>query len=184
VPLTVTEKEHWKKRISKKINKKIEALYAADPNLRERLKRTAHEQALKSLKVATLFKEKEKAEAKKNEWGAKMTEITNKIEKTIKKNSPASETQSCHYHYNQTSEVDNCINLRQAAHFDVLLAKDKTGKKILKMQDEKEGVLDAVWLATGTKEIKELWSACEKLFDIDSPTQLVSRAAKMAPVEE
>jgi len=37
--LTVTEKEHWKERISRRIDKKIEAIAAEQPNLMDRVQR-------------------------------------------------------------------------------------------------------------------------------------------------
>ncbi len=40
--LTVTEKGHWKDRIEKRIDKKIEAISAEDPNLLHRIQRDVH----------------------------------------------------------------------------------------------------------------------------------------------
>ena len=47
--LTVTEKEHWKERISRRIDKAIEAVYAEQPSLRSRIAEAAQSEALKSL---------------------------------------------------------------------------------------------------------------------------------------
>ena len=47
--LTVTEKEHWKGRIARRIDKKIEALTASDPNFFDRIDRQARQRALESL---------------------------------------------------------------------------------------------------------------------------------------
>src|SRR5579871_5513627 len=52
--LTVTEKEHWNERIAKKIDKKIEAITAAEPGLLERIQRQAHQRALGSLGLAEI----------------------------------------------------------------------------------------------------------------------------------
>ena len=41
--LTVTEKEHWKDRLAKRIERKIEVLKASDPGLFTRLNREARE---------------------------------------------------------------------------------------------------------------------------------------------
>ena len=45
--LTVAEKEHWKDRISRRIEKKVETLLAAEPNLMDRIHRDA--QVLKAM---------------------------------------------------------------------------------------------------------------------------------------
>ena len=47
--LTVAEKQHWKERIARRIEKKIETLLAADPNLMDRIHRDARQRALQSL---------------------------------------------------------------------------------------------------------------------------------------
>jgi hypothetical protein len=52
--LTVTEKEHWKDRIGKRIDKRIEGIYAEDPNLKERIERDARARALASLNLTDL----------------------------------------------------------------------------------------------------------------------------------
>ena len=55
--LTVTEKEHWKGRIAKRIDKKIEAVAAEDPNLLDRVHRDARERAPASLGLLEMQRE-------------------------------------------------------------------------------------------------------------------------------
>jgi hypothetical protein len=50
--LTVTEKEHWRQRISARIGKRIEAIKAQHPALFERVKREARARALQSLAIS------------------------------------------------------------------------------------------------------------------------------------
>jgi hypothetical protein len=50
--LSVTEKEHWRARIAARIDKKIEAIAAGEPNLLDRVQREARERALQSLGLA------------------------------------------------------------------------------------------------------------------------------------
>ena len=52
--ITVTEKEHWKGRIARRIDKKIESLCAEDANLMDRIQRQAENRALESLGLAEL----------------------------------------------------------------------------------------------------------------------------------
>jgi len=52
--LTVTEKEHWKDRLAKRIERKIEVLKASDPGLFTRLNREARVQTPQSLGLAEL----------------------------------------------------------------------------------------------------------------------------------
>src|SRR3954451_1994830 len=55
--LTMTEKEHWKGRISARIDRRIEAIRSRHPALFERVRREAHAQALGSLGLATPYAE-------------------------------------------------------------------------------------------------------------------------------
>ena len=64
--LTVTEKEHWKERISRRIDKAIEGVYAEQPALRSRIAEAAQSEALKSLGLLELQRQLDKlAEAEK-----------------------------------------------------------------------------------------------------------------------
>ena len=64
--LTVTEKEHWKDRIGKRIDKKIEAVSAEDPNLLDRVHREARERALASLGLSEMQQELDGVEQQKS----------------------------------------------------------------------------------------------------------------------
>jgi len=61
--LTVTEKEHWKERIARRIDRRIAAIEAEEPNLMDRVKREARERALESLGLAPLQAELDEAKA-------------------------------------------------------------------------------------------------------------------------
>ena len=52
--LTVAEKNHWKDRLSKRIDRRIETIAAEEPNLLDRVKRDARARAMQSLNVAEL----------------------------------------------------------------------------------------------------------------------------------
>lgn len=53
--LTVTEKEHWKERISRRIDKKIDAIAAEQPNLMDCVQRESREKALQSLGLTCVW---------------------------------------------------------------------------------------------------------------------------------
>jgi hypothetical protein len=50
--LTVSEKEHWKERITRRIDKRIELLSASEPALLDRIREQARQRALQSLGLA------------------------------------------------------------------------------------------------------------------------------------
>ena len=85
--------------------------------------------------------------------------------------------------YRYDHEVDNAVNRRQAVHEDELLAESEIGQRILKLREEKDNLLDTVWLATSPKQIKELWSKVADLLG-DDQTQLQRDALAIVPTEE
>ncbi len=80
-------------------------------------------------------------------------------------------------------EVQAAITRRQAVHEDELLTESETGRRILNLRAEKDGLLDSVWLASSPKQIKDLWSKVAELLG-DEPTQLQRDAMAIAPVED
>ena len=64
-----------------------------------------------------------------------------------------------------------------------ILAESELGRQVLSLREEKENLLDTVWLATSSSQIKELWSQVNTLLEI-KPTVLEEKALKIAPVEE
>jgi hypothetical protein len=176
--LTVTEKEHWKERISRRIDKAIEAIYAAHPDLKTRIADGARSEALRSLGVAQLqqridmIEESEKRTSKEKEATYKqmLAIVTGKSVDALP-----------HY-YAHPNEVSGAIARRQSVHEEELLARDPQGKRVLALRREKEELLDTVWLATSGKQIKELWQSVAELLS-DEPTVLQTQALRIEPVE-
>ncbi len=71
----------------------------------------------------------------------------------------------------------------KAVHEDELLVESELGQLVLKLRQEKEYLLDTVWLACSAKQIKELWGKVAELLN-DEQTQLQRAALTIAPVEE
>jgi hypothetical protein len=178
--LTVTEKEHWKNRIAKRIDKRIEAITAQNPSLMERIKGEARQRALDSLGLAphrAQLDEIEREEEalskrkKKAQW-AMLAQL---------RGVPPEDLDDHYYHYD--SEVEGAIAKRQAVHEDELLADDDVGRKILQLRQEKDDLLDTVWLATSGTQIKQLWAKVAELLG-DESTRLQRDAMAIEPVSE
>jgi hypothetical protein len=179
--LTVTEKEHWKQRISRRIDKAIEAIYAAHPDLKTRIAEAARAEALRSLGLTQLqqqidtIEENEKRNTKQKEATYKQM-IAIVIAKSV-------DDVPYHYYALRPNEVTVAIERRQAVHEDELLARDPQGQRILTLRREKEELLDTVWLATSGKQIKELWQSVAELLS-DEPTELQTQALRIEPVKD
>lgn len=66
---------------------------------------------------------------------------------------------------------------------DELLAQTDLGRQILKLRAERESLLDAIWLATSPRQVKDLWSKVAELLG-DEPTQLERDALAIPPVPD
>lgn len=179
--LTVTEKEHWRERITRRIDKKIEAIAAEQPNLIDRVQRESREKALQSLGLAELPAEQDRLE----EEESKIKKRQEAIERAMlaKVRGVPVEDIDHHYRYGTDTEITNAIQRRQKVHEDELFAQDPIGQKILALRNEKEELLDTVWLASSPKQIKELWTKVAALLG-DEQTRLQKDALAIPPVEE
>jgi hypothetical protein len=179
--LTVTEKEHWKGRIAKRIDKRIDALVAAEPNLFDRIHRAARERALDSLGLA--------------EWKAELDAVAREKENLERRERRLHCTTLAHvrgvpveqledrYGYNRHDEVDRAIARRQAAHEDELLADSDLGRQILRFRQEKDNLLDIVWLAVSSANIRTLWERVGQLLG-DESTPLQREALAIPAVSD
>lgn len=171
--LSVTEKEHWKERIAKRIDKQIEAVAAADPSLLERLAEQARQRALRSLGLAEMQAELDTLAAQKK-VSEQRERRTHRAMLAVVRRVPLEEVEEI-YHSSPHGEVNKAIQKRQAVHEEELLAEDERGKEILRWRREKDNLLDTVWLATSSQQIKELWQKVVELLDAE-PTPLEKEA--------
>jgi K+-sensing histidine kinase KdpD len=179
--LTVTEKSHWKERIARRIDKRIELISANDPNLMDRISRLAQERALESLGLTKLQAELAAIEEQEQELASRQEHVHRAMLAAVRRVPIAQVTDSCHGYLH--SDVANSIERRKAVHEEELLAADTVGQEILRLRLEKENLLDTVWLATSGQQIKELW---QKVVDLlgQEQTRLQKDALAIAPVQE
>ena len=180
--LTVSEKNHWKDRLSKRIDKRLETIAAEDPNLLDRVKRQAREAAMRSLNLADLQADIDNIE-REEEALDKRKSLLNRTMLARVRSVPL-ETIDQHYspsHYH--NEVENAIKSRQTIHEDKLLADSEVGGRILQLRRERENLLDTVWLAASSKQIKDLWAKVAELLG-DEQTQLQRDALAIEPVAD
>lgn len=75
------------------------------------------------------------------------------------------------------------IKRRQGLHEDELLAESETGRRILELRQERENLLDTVWLATSSTQIRTLWTQLGELLD-DEQTRLQRDALTIPPTDD
>ena len=170
MPLTVAEKEHWVRRISHRLEKRIEQLYAADPALNERFVRDARTRALQSLGLAEMQAELDRIEREKAVL-ARQEKLTERCMLAHVRGVPVDEIADNDHGLYRMEEVSTAIKRRQQVHEDQLLNECETGREILRLRSEQENLLDTVWLATSPSQLKTLWTKVGELLQSE-PTQL------------
>ena len=64
-----------------------------------------------------------------------------------------------------------------------LLLKSEHGRRIVELRREKDNLLDTVWLATSSQQIKDLWTKVGELLQ-DEPTRLEREAIALPSIAE
>jgi hypothetical protein len=167
--LTVTEKEHWKDRIGKRIAKRIETISARDPDLLTRMQRDAERLACQSLGLAALQDELAAIKKQEDELERRESGIHQAMLAVIRR-VPVEEVEDARG-YGPHQDVTAAIQKRRAVNEEELLARDPLGREILRLRQEKDNLLDTVWLATSPAELKQLWAKVTELLG-DDQTQL------------
>lgn len=177
--LTVAEKTHWKERIAKRIEHRVETLVAKeDPMLLQRVEKEAKERAYKSLgidaqqrELEAIQKQREELEQRERRLGAEQTAVINGT--TVERELDS----GAYYHRNN---VDSAVDARAKALEADILSESDLGRRVLSLRAEEENLLDTVWLATSSTQIKQLWEQVNSLLEI-TPTALEDKALKIAP---
>jgi hypothetical protein len=170
MPLTVSEKNHWKDRIARRIEKRIEALQAADPNLMDRIHREARQRALQSLGLAQWQNELDEIERQKEQL-VKRSKLLEKMMLAHVRGVPFDDLAAEYLGYRSDEEVKTAVNKRQKVHEDQLLTECDVGREILRLRQEQEDLLDTVWLATRPSQLKTLWTKVTEMLGAE-PTRL------------
>lgn len=180
--LTVTEREHWRNRIAKRIDKAIEAVYASeDPGLLQRVEAKAKQEAARLLGVDSLMEKRMEISREIKRLKREDLLVVRQMVATIR-DCDIEEVVIETYYSQVPPEVASAVTRRAVIREEELLSEHKLGKQILSLRLEKEELLDTVWLASSGRQIKELWtSVIERL--AQKPTDLQSDALRISPEE-
>jgi hypothetical protein len=173
--LTMTEKEHWKTRIPARIDRSIETIQSKHPALFDRVKREAHALALDSFGVSQSYAEMENIQVDEIALARREERAQRTMVAALRGVPLESVVDSIEIRYGQEMplpvEVAGAIAKRQAAHREQLLAEDPIGQELAGLRNERENLLDVIWLATSPAELRQLSMKVNLLLG-DEPTQL------------
>jgi hypothetical protein len=185
--LTVTERAHWRDRIAARIDRAVERVKAAHPALFDRARREAHAAALRSLGLAGPYAELEAVQAAEAALERRKRRAQRAMLAAVRGVPPEEVSDNFGIRYGGElplpSEAAEAITKRQAAHQEQLLAEDPVGREVARLRAEKEDLLDTVWLACSTAQVRALWTKVGELVG-EEPTALQREALALAPAEE
>jgi hypothetical protein len=166
--LTVSEKEHWKSRIECRVNKAIELLESKDPTLVPSIEAKAEREAHRLFGTETMF---DRLHAIRSDIDALQTERDD-LEMEMHCKVLGREAVRGMHEYHRTSRFNSVCGARKKQVENQLLTESETGREILRMRIELESLLDTVWLATTSVQIRDLWNRFSAALDDDvSPLQ-------------
>jgi hypothetical protein len=86
------------------------------------------------------------------------------------------------YYSNLDTEITNAIKKRQEFELEELIKTVPEGAKIAGLRQERENLLDTVWLATSPQQVKQLWQKLSAILG-DEETPLQKEAMTIQPSE-
>ncbi len=180
--LRVSEKTHWKERIAKRIDQRVETLVAKqDPTLLQRVTEQARANAYESLGISAQQRELDAIEKQKEEMQRRERRLRAEQRAVLNGTTVEDELERGGYgRYDHV--VEDAVKARAKALEADILAESDLGKQVLTLHSEKDNLVDTVWLATSSSQIKELWEQVNSLLEL-KPTPLEEKALSITPVE-
>ncbi len=176
--LTVAEKNHWRDRIQIRIDRRIEAITAGDPGLMERVRREAKGRALESLGLADFQKDLDQIASHRAELDRRDAQVRREMLARVR-GVPADELDP-YSRVHDHPEIRAALDKRTALHEAEILAGDETGRQVLRLRAERENLLDSIWLATSSSQVRSFWKKVGELLG-EEPTRLEREALAIEP---
>lgn len=159
--LSVTEKQHWKERIDEKIKRRIEALKSRNAAFFAEAETSAKQAAQEELGIHSELKDIKSMERKVEKLEVEIKErLSNAIQRITGKQPDS--------YFARMSTVDSELKPHIQRCLNDLLAADPRGQEVLKLESEREQLLDTIWLATSPRQVRDMWAQVLKLLGEDS----------------
>jgi len=182
--LTVTDRTHWQERIGRRIDQRIETLVAKqDPTLLQRVSEQARQKACESLGISSQQQELDAIQKQKEVLERRERRLQAEQRALLSGKTVEEELERGGYYGRADHEVEGAVKTRARALEADILAESDLGRQVLALRQEKDNLLDTVWLATSSSQIKELWQQVNALLEL-TPTALEDKALKIAPAQE
>lgn len=179
--LTVAEKNHWRERIQARIDRKIEQSTAGEPGLIERIRHEARARALESLGLAAFQEVLDQIAAQRAELDRRDAQVRKEMLARVR--GVSADDIDCYSRVHDHPEIRAAITKRAALHEEELLAGHDLGRQVLRLREEREHLLDSIWLATSPSQVRSFWQKVAELLG-EEPTRLEREALSIPPAGE
>jgi len=170
MPLTVKEKEHWKERIEKKIDKAIAKAYRDEGNgLRETIRQQAKTRVMKHYGLEDYMRRYSSRKAQIEELQSQQFKASEEASKPLESMSPRYCWSDRH------SLIEGVIDRAAKDVEKEILQESEFGRKILRLEREREELIDTIWLAISPAQIRSLWNDFSAMLT-EEPTELQKQA--------
>jgi hypothetical protein len=172
--ISVTEKEHIKELIEKRINAEIERISTENKSDADDIRTQARKQAITALGLTQAIEDLESIDqqiAKLNDKRAKVEQKTlESLNIDMNRN----------YNRNSRQAIDSKIASASVSYEKALVEAHPKLKQINALKDERDNLLQTIWIATSNSQVKALFDYLNDLLDT-KPTAFEVMAQKIAP---
>ncbi len=177
MPLTVKEKEHWREQIEKRINKAIEQVYRLEgKEWRELVTKDTEARVLKRLGLDAYMDRHKELKSQISKLEQQQKDLADEAVKRIEHERHGG------YYSESHSVILKVVDAEKRLVKKEVLQESEVGRKILRLEREREELTDTIWLATSPVQIRSLWKDFTAMVT-EEPTELQKQAMTYAPVE-
>ena len=172
--ISVTEKEHIKELIEKRINAEIERISTENKNDADDIKAQARKEAMAALGITQAVEDLESIDNQITKLTEKKTKTENKLVESLDLN------KNQHYRYNDRQLIDSKIASASVSYEKTLLDAHPKLSTINTLKTERDNLLQNIWIATSNTQVKQLFEYLNGLLG-QKPTEFELMAQKIPP---
>jgi len=171
--ITVTEKQELRDIINTRVEKRITQIEHENVAGLEAMAEMAREQAIKDLELVEYVQ--------RNDDLTATQERLKKAQEKLQKDT--AEKLELKDNWRREEQIEDRIEKATGVVKGKMMADNDVGKEILRLQAEQEHMLETVWVATSSAQVKELFMKVNSVLN-ESPTGLGEMAQGIAPTDD
>lgn len=175
--LSVTEKQNIKEIIEERIDREIERIQTENKPAADSIKEEARTQTLTALNITDHMSELMSIKEQLAELGEQKKQLENRILEML-----GVDMRKANYGYGASSEqaIESKIASASRSYEKKLLTAHPILGKIVTLRQEKDNLLQSVWIATSNVQVKQLFDMVNQLL-ASVPTELEAMAQNIPP---